>query len=177
MKGSHCSEPSNQDSHFLNTFMLKVSALPAPQRTMQWLGWKGLPKITKPCNGWVGRDLEDHRTMKQLGWKGPPSPPNHSLQTRQEMQPVRKQQEICIFGFSLFSSFLPTFFFFLPYAFCLLSAGFPRTPSLHFSHALYMNRPDYNRPALKCIITMMTVITIKHSFNRNNNNNKKIYKK
>jgi len=34
-----------------------------------------------------------------------------------------------------------------------------------------MNRPDYNRPALKCIITMMTVITIKHSFNRNNNNN------
>lgn len=94
------------------------------------------------------------------------------------MQPVRKQQEICIFGFSLFSSsFSSLFFFFLPYAFCLLSAGFPRTPSLHFSLALYMNRPDYNRPALKCIITMMTVITIKHSFNRNNNNNKKIKKK
>lgn len=86
------------------------------------------------------------------------------------MQPVRKQQETCIFGFSLFSSSFSSLLF-LPYAFCLLSAGFPRTPSLHFSLALYMNRPDYNRPALKCIITMMTVITIKHSFNRNNNNN------
>jgi len=92
------------------------------------------------------------------------------------MQPVRKQQETCIFGFSLFSSSFSSLLF-LPYAFCLLSAGFPRTPSLHFSLALYMNRPDYNRPALKCIIKIMTLNTKNHSFNKNKNKKKDKKKK
>lgn len=124
-----------------------------------------LPPNTSPCARGHGTTYTNQGTQLPLY--------NAHLQILdRKCSQLEARLKTCIFGFSLFSSsFFPPF---LPCTSCLLSSGFPRrTSSLHFSIALYITRPNYNGPGFKRIITTMTVITIKHSFN----GNKKITKK
>lgn len=124
-----------------------------------------LPPSTSPCARGHGTTYTNQGTQLPLY--------NAHLQILdRKCSQLEARLKTCIFGFSLFSSsFFPPF---LPCTSCLLSSGFPRrTSSLHFSIALYITRPNYNGPGFKRIITTMTVITIKHSFN----GNKKITKK
>lgn len=126
-----------------------------------------LPPNTSPCARGHGTTYTNQGTQLPLY--------NAHLQMLdRKCSQLEDRLKTCIFGFSSFSSsfFSPPF---LPCTSCLLSTGFPRrTSSLHFSVALYIARPSYNGPGFKRIITTVTVITIKHSFN---GNKKKNYKK
>lgn len=88
--------------------------------------------------------------------------------TGQQIQLVRSQAQNLYFWLFLF---FPSSFFLLFSMHCLSSLyqSPKKNINFHFSLALYVIRPDCNRPGLKCIILAMTVTTIKHSFNRKKN--------
>lgn len=113
------------------------------------------PPNTSPIPRGHGATYTDHGTPVHR------TPRN----TGSQIQLVGSQAQNLYFWLFLFFPLL--FSSFLPYVACLLFTSLQRTSNLHFSLALYIIRPDYNRPGFKCIITTVTVITIKHSFNGN----------